>query len=284
MIKAIILDVDGVIVGEKIGFNSPNPNPEVIARLKAISGRGIPVSLCTAKPHFSVKEIIDSATLQNLHITDGGSVIIDPIRNKILKEHILDTSKAIAVIEKFIQNHVYTEFYTVNDYYLEKGQISKLTEVHAHVLQKEAIIVDSLAQTALLNKITKIMPIAEDEKDKTRLIALFETYKEDLSLSWGIHPIALPHQFGIITAKGISKEQAVYEIAESENISPSEILAVGDSTSDWQFIKNCGYAAAMGNASAELKELVATKPEKHYFIGGAVDANGILDILDYFSL
>ena len=33
-IKAIILDVDGVIVGEKIGFNSPNPHPDVIEKLK----------------------------------------------------------------------------------------------------------------------------------------------------------------------------------------------------------------------------------------------------------
>ena len=36
MIKAIILDVDGVIVGEKIGFNSPYPNSKIIERLKSI--------------------------------------------------------------------------------------------------------------------------------------------------------------------------------------------------------------------------------------------------------
>lgn len=34
-IKGIILDVDGVIVGEKIGFNSPNPNLEVIETLNS---------------------------------------------------------------------------------------------------------------------------------------------------------------------------------------------------------------------------------------------------------
>jgi len=36
MIKAVILDIDGVIVGEKIGFNSPYPHLKVFELLKKI--------------------------------------------------------------------------------------------------------------------------------------------------------------------------------------------------------------------------------------------------------
>ncbi len=36
MIKAMILDVDGVIVGEKKGFNFPWPHNDVMARLTKI--------------------------------------------------------------------------------------------------------------------------------------------------------------------------------------------------------------------------------------------------------
>ena len=60
------------------------------------------------------------------------------------------------------------------------------------------------------------------------------------------------------------------------------ILAVGDSASDWQFIELCGYAGAMGNASEKLKRLVATKEEGHYCIGNSVNENGIIEILNYF--
>ena len=35
-------------------------------------------------------------------------------------------------------------------------------------------------------------------------------------------------------------------------------------------------------ASEELKRLVSTKQDGHYFIGKNVDENGIIDILDYF--
>jgi len=128
------------------------------------------------------------------------------------------------------------------------------------------------------------MPIAKNEEDKKRLIDLFEPFKNDLTLSWGIHPVALPHLFGIITAKGISKKKAVLEIANNIKVKPKEMLGIGDSTSDWQFIETCGYGGAMGNASEELKKLVLSKGVEHSFIGKSVDENGILDILNYFSL
>ena len=86
MIRGIILDIDGVIVGEKIGFNSPYPHPDVIQKLKSLREKWIVVSLCTAKPHFSIQKIIVDAGLNNLHITNGGGVIIDPINNVVLKK------------------------------------------------------------------------------------------------------------------------------------------------------------------------------------------------------
>lgn len=283
MIKAIILDVDGVIVGEKIGFNSPYPHPEVIQRLKLICQKRIPISLCTAKPHYSVQKIIHDARLNNLHITNGGGVVIDPIDKVMLKKHILDKVESKIVIQKFLNNDVYTEFYSVEEYFIQENQISDLTKTHSHILQREPHVVKSLLNEADKQDIVKIMPIAKNEEDQKKLVNLFQLFEGNLTLSWGIHPIALPHQFGIITAKGISKKQAVLEIAQSEKIQLSDMLGIGDSTSDWQFIEQCGYGGAMGNASKELKQLVKTKA-KQSVIGRSVDENGILDIFNYFSI
>ncbi len=283
MIKAIVLDVDGVIVGEKIGFNSPYPHADVINRLKSIKHKGISISLCTAKPHYSIQKIIDNEGLNNLHITNGGGVEIDPIDNIILKKHVIDKKQSKKVIKHYLENNVYTEFYSVDEYFIQENQKSELTKIHIHILQRDPHIVSSLVDEAQKQDAVKIMPIAKDESDKKKLVELFEPFKNDLTLSWGVHPIALPHLFGIITAKGISKKQAVLEIANSIGVRPEEILGIGDSTSDWQFIESCGYAGAMGNASQELKHLVKTKGNKSY-IGKSVDENGILDIFDYFTL
>jgi HAD superfamily hydrolase (TIGR01484 family) len=284
MIKAIILDIDGVIVGEKIGFNSPYPNPAVIDRLKLIKEKGISISLCTAKPHWSIKKIITDAKLDNLHITNGGGVIIDPIDNIILKKHLIDKEQSKKTIKRFLDNGVYTEFYTVEKYFVQKDQESGLTKVHTHILQADPVFVSSLVDESQTQDVVKIMPIAKDGEDKKRLIELFEPYKNDLTLSWGTHPIALPHLFGIITAKGISKKQATLEIGKSINVKPEEMLGIGDSTSDWQFIETCGCGGAMANASEELKKLVLTKSKNHFFIGKSVDENGVLDIFNYFKM
>jgi len=282
-IKGIILDVDGVIIGEKIGYNSPNPHFEIIERLKSLQKQGINISLCTAKPQFAIKKIIEDAKLSNLHITDGGGVIINPIKDVIVKKHSIDGESAKKVLQMYLKNNVYTEFYTVNDYIIQESQFSNVTDEHAHILQQEPKMVKSLIDEAELSEITKIMPIAKNEKDKERLTKLFKKLNTDLTLSWGVHPVALPLQFGIITAAGISKKQGAIDVVESSDITFSDMLAVGDSLSDWQFIELCKYGATMQNGKEELKKLVSSKGEGCFYIGGHVDKNGLLEILNYFS-
>lgn len=231
-IKGIILDVDGVIIGEKIGFNSPNPHIDVINKLREIRNKGISISLCTAKPHFSIGKIIKDAELNNYHIADGGSVIINPIDNTIVKKHIMDKNKVKDILEMYIANNVYTEFYTVDNYFIQESQQCDITPKHIHILQENPVILKDIANESIKYDVTKIMPIAVDEKDQNRVTELFEKMNTGLTLSWGIHPVANPLKFGIITAPGISKKQGAIEIANNMRVPLENILAVGDSTSD----------------------------------------------------
>lgn len=282
MIKGIILDIDGVIVGEKVGYNSPFPHEQILAKLRSIRRRGIPITLCTAKPHFSIDKIILHAGLNNFHITDGGAVIINPLTHEIIEEHNLDTGISVHVILELMANNVYTEFYTVNDYFVQKSQQNFITPQHIHILQKDPILVDDLASVANKHKITKIMPIALDVTDKSRVATILNKWDKLATISWGIHPVALPLQFGIVTAPGISKKESTISVAKLLGIKLVDYLGVGDSLSDWQFIKICGHGAAMGNANEDLKQLVTTKGQSKWHIGGTVNENGIIDILDYF--
>jgi hydroxymethylpyrimidine pyrophosphatase-like HAD family hydrolase len=283
MIKGIIIDVDGVVIGEKAGFNFPDPHKDVIARLKQIEEKGIPISLCTAKPHFSIRTIIQDANLRSLHITDGGGVIIDPLDDIILKSHFIDKEVAKQITQTCLDRGTYVEFYTVNEYFAQVSQQSDTTEIHADILQTEPHLVESLLDQIEHEDITKIMPVAQNDDDMHELDKLLQPFTDRATVSWGTHPVALPRRFGIVTAKGISKQQAAREIAEHNNVALGELLGIGDSTADWQFIEQCGYAGAMGNASDELKELIAVKG-KQSFVGKHVDENGIIDILDYFEL
>ncbi len=281
-VKGIILDVDGVIIGEKAGFNFPDPHPEVVAKLRQVRKRGIPIALCTAKPQFSISRLIKKIGLDNYHIADGGGVIINPVQNKIVKKNLINSRLAKNIIQYFLDKNVYTEFYTVSDYVIQKNQISQITAKHTPILLKKPRVVKSLADEVLKSKITKIILVAKDEEDKKRIIKLLKPFAEKLNLYWGLHPSALPLQFGVLTAPGVSKRNGAVEIAKNMKVSFKNMLGVGDAKGDWEFIRLCQYRAAMGNAKQDLKDLVLAKDREFSFIGPSVNENGIIKILEHF--
>lgn len=283
MIKGLILDVDGVLVGGKKEYNWPLPHPEIIRTLKNLRESGIIISLCTGKGTFAIKKIVELAHLDNVHIGDGGAIVIDIINNKIVDEHIIEKADVSRVLQTLLRHNIYVELYTKDGYYIQKNQIGDKTNKHKDILYKEPNIVDSLENIVDNLKIIKIMPIANDEKQKSKIIELFTSYQTNLNLQWGIHPTALPYQFGIITSIGISKRQAAFVISKSSKIPLEEMLGVGDGMTDWNFMEICGYAGAMGNASQELKQKVIARGKRGY-IGKSVDENGLLDILYHFKL
>ncbi len=284
MIKAIVMDVDGVIVGEKIGYNSPHPHHDVLQALKRAREKGIAIVLCTAKPYYALSEIIKGANLHNPHITDAGAVIVDPIDNIVVEEHVIDRKLVKEILQLCLDNKVYTEFYTVDKYYIQYSQTTDITEKHTHILQSPPQNLRNIVEESVAYDVTKIMPIALNNEDKERLSKILAPYNEKLSISWGVHPVALPLQFGIITELGSSKKEGAEAITKSLNVSFDEFLGIGDSTSDWSFIQLCGYGATLENGSKEIKELIARKGEGKYTIGKSVDENGILDILQFFKL
>ena len=284
MIKAIILDVDGVFIGEKVGFNSPYPHSDVIHALKQIRGKDIPIILCTAKPLKSVLKIIIDANLHNLHITDAGAVIYDPIAHEILDEVALDNKTVGDVIKKCLAENIYTEFYTRDNYYMQKNQENYFTPKHTHVLQFSPIQVTSLLDEINNNVITKVMMIAENTQQQQQIKELLAPFTNEISLNWGSHPYIGDNPIGYITNKNVSKKIAVEEVIRNLSFSFSEVLAVGDSTSDWKFMELTGYAATLENGSSELKQLITAKGEGKYCIGKSVDENGLLDIFYFFKL
>lgn len=284
MIKAVILDIDGIIIGEKNGFNSPDPHMDVTSRLKLVHKKGIPIVLCTAKPYYSIEKIIKDAALNNPHITDAGAVIIDPIDHIIIEKHVLSPILVKNILQKCLENNIYVESYTVDDYFIQQNQISDITKKHMHILQRKPIVLQDVCKGISTYEITKILPIARNQDDKVRIYKILEVFTKDTSFSWAVHPIALPLQFGIITSLGSSKKEAVITISKNLHASLDTMLGVGDSQSDWKFIEICGYAGTLENGSKELKDLIKTKYKERYFIGPSVDSNGILKVFDYFSL
>jgi HAD superfamily hydrolase (TIGR01484 family) len=284
MVKALVIDVDGVIVGKRLGINFPLPTKQVINVLRSLNKKGIPVVLCTAKFNHAVKEIITQAELHNPHITDGGALIIDPLNDKIIKTHFFNKALARQIVSTAIKNHIYTEVYGVNDYYLQKNHISQFTETRMKILQKEHIAVASILDRLQDIDVIKIINFAHNMEEKRQIEALHKGITEQIHAIWSTHPAMYPTEGMILTIKGVSKKTATQEVFDYLKISLHEALGVGDSLADWNFMSLCKYAGVVGNASNELMTKAKLKGEGNYFFAPSADEDGFLQILDYFKL
>lgn len=283
MIRAIITDVDGVLVGKTQGVNFPNPHEIVLGKLKQIREKGIPVILCTAKSLHANLPIIEKSHLDNLHIMDGGSIITSPLEEKINKYPL---SKEI--IEKIVyfslENNIYIELHALGKYFIQKDQESDFTKGHMGIMQQAPTIITSLLEVIGEEDVIKIMLILPTVEDKPFIEPLLEGLAKDINCFWGFHPTMLPAQFAVITAHGVSKKHAAEKIIKDLKIPFDEVLGIGDAKGDWAFMQLCKYVAVIGDESPELKELTKSKGEGNYFFAPSVEENGILKVFENFEL
>ncbi|MFQ5492983.1 MAG: HAD family hydrolase [Candidatus Dojkabacteria bacterium] len=281
MIKAVILDVDGVIVGGKPGVNFPYPSDKVITALKKLNASGVPVALMTSKSHFGTMKIIEDAELgSSIHITDGGSVIIDWSNGTIDAHRTIDKAVVGKALQKLLGETIYTEVYTTQAWHVQSNLDGEMHKVHAEILQKQPEVVRDLKSFVEELPVTKIIasPSPEHEALQKEMIEILDP---ELKVSWSSHPAFGQRKLAIITPKAVSKRSGAERISEHLSIELNDFLGVGDNLSDWQFMEFCGYTATVANGSDELKKLVG---EANGFLGPSVDDNGILDIFEHFNL
>lgn len=282
MIKAIILDVDGVIIGTRQGVNFPYPGDKVLKYLRTLQNRGIPVVLCSGKANFAMKKIIKMSDLDNLHITDAGAVIIDPLDNKIVDKNAIDK----AVLQKMFAagkgKNFYWEMYTLDDWYADTSVNEKFFRIHSNTMGVPTKDEKDLSRIFKNYPVIKSMVLYEAAREQSLKKAL-APFAKDLSLQWSSWPMLEPDRCVIITARNVSKRSAVKKVAAYYKIPVAEMLGVGDTIMDWNFVELCGYVGAMGNASQEFKDKVQSRPEDRRFIGPAVNDDGIIAIIEHFK-
>lgn len=284
MIKAIIADVDGVMVGGTHGVNFPLPHRDVIAALKKIREEGTLIVLCTAKFHAAIDGIISQANLNNPHISDGGALIIDPIDKIIVSKHVIDKKISKSIVRGALDRDVYVECYTYNNYYIQESEVGEFTKKKTDIVQKEPEIVEYLVGTIEKEEIIKINAYCDNKKEKIEEWGKFLRDFQGIHSIWTTHPSIPEHRSTTITKLGVSKASAVKELIKTLDISFDEVLGIGDTASDWNFMELCKFTAMVGNESKDLRKLIQSGKRGNYFISPSVEDNGLLEVFRHFRL
>jgi hypothetical protein len=283
MIKAIILDVDGVIKGSLEGINFPLPHTEVLAAMKKINKQGIPVILCTGNYYYSIIKIIKLAELRSPHITDRAALIVDTFKKTFLEKHTISGRAVKNIIEALWPLQSYLEVFSSENYYIQKNKISAFEKKRHAILQKDPVVVDS-AEEIPTKDIIKISLFTKNQKEKDLVNKTLEKFNNVIAATWTYNPAIGDVEIVDINAKDVTKVHAAKLIIKKLGLTFDSVLGVGDAFSDWEFMSLCKYVAAMGNAKDEFKELVKSKGKGNYFIAPHVDENGILEVFKHFGL
>lgn len=281
-IKAVVLDVDGVINGSLDGINTPMPHSSVIKAMQQIAKNNIPIIFCTSKAIFPIQEMVEEYNLGGLHIIDGGAIIYDGNKNKVEVDAI-DKGSVKQLIKNLESEENYFEVYTDTDWFVLDRFDNQYLKNHTELLRKEPTRVKAFNNLDELN-VSKLIYFTEDKIDSESTKAIIANFPTGLDYKWTSSPVLKPANLLIITKSGVSKKNALENILKNLNIEPANALGVGDNESDWGFMEICGFVGAMGNSSRELMDLVKQKSKDSFVIGGDVDENGVLDIFKHFEL
>ena len=277
-IDTIILDVDGVINGTLEGINTPFPSVNVVERLLKFQNSGGTIMFCTSKGIYPIVEIVKSFNFSGFHIADAGGIIYLAEQNKYIIDGFTVDQNIFNIL---FSTDEYFEIYSDNDWFiLRKFKHVSYVSKHTKLLRRKPKLYDSIQEIIGINA-SKILFFSEDSvvSDKnTQLSANLKKY----NTKWTMSPVLLPANLMVITKKGVSKEDAILKLAKEYKFSLTNALGVGDHHSDWKFMSLCTYKGIMENSTNELKSL--TEKDKNSYVGGCVDKDGLIDIMNHFGI
>lgn len=281
MIKAIILDVDGVIVGTKQDINFPHPSTHITDLLREIN-KTTPISLLTGKASFMVQKAMVQLGIDTFHVSDGGARIWNPITNEVAYEATLDKECVRSIVKQLDTYHIAYALYGTKDYYaFAQYKDEPIIKRYAPIAGKMPQIISSIDD--IDDVIIKMNTFGIDKKQDELLKQIAAEHEDKTSSSVGSHPVLLPHHIRVFVAQGVSKYSGFQHLLKQRSVAKEDVLGVGDTIHDWEFIEHCGYKGIMGNATKELMQKYNQQDPKQH-LGGHVDEDGILDIFKYFKL
>lgn len=234
--QAILFDIDRTLVPP-----SREIYPEIIEMIKKLNKRGITTGVCTGRGYASiVNKFMPLFPENSIHVVAGGSLVISN-SGKIIWEQTIDPN-LIDEIKKITEETNLAAIFMKPD--AQYAQEEVLERIHANPWNQ----IGKNLKTMTSDGVDSVY-IA---KPNDRINAFLHNHKKltfkDMQSNNG-------YQYYDVTAKGVTKAKAMQEWAKETNIPTSKIIGFGDSLNDLEFLQNCGFAVAMGNAEFEIKAI-----------------------------
>lgn len=245
-IRLIISDIDGTILD-----NQHQVDPELKDIIPLLNREQIPFVLASARSPLGMEPIAHELGLgDNPLACYNGALVIkgDPQAYETIIEHPLDKKEIRTFLElvKAEFPSVSINLYSGKDWIADR--LDKWVQIEAAITGEQPVI-----QNILLPVLDVLIPIHKLLLiDEAPVIQKLHDYLQTLDFSKTAFYLSKDNYMEV-TAKHVSKEQALHEIAQYYQVPLEEVMTVGDNFNDLPMLRLAGLGVAMGNAPETVK-------------------------------
>ena len=264
-IRLIISDIDGTILD-----NQHQVDPELKDIIPLLNREQIPFVLASARSPLGMEPIARELGLgDNPLACYNGALVIkgDPQAYETIIEHPLDKKEIRTFLElvKAEFPSVSINLYAGKDWVADR--LDKWVQIEAAITGEQPTIQNVLMPVLdVLIPIHKLLLI-----DEAPVIQKLHDYLQTLDFSKTAFYLSKDNYMEV-TAKHVSKEQALYELAQHYQVPLEEVMTVGDNFNDLPMLRLAGLGVAMDNAPEAVKNeaKAVTKSNNEHGVAEAI--------------
>lgn len=239
-IGLVVSDVDGTLV-----TTEKKLTPEAVAAVGRLHERGIGFSICSSRPPFGMRMLIEPLRLElPFGGYNGGSIVNRDL--SIVEQRLLTEDAARDAVTMLEQQGVTSIWVFTGNSWLIRDRAGDHVDLEIRTVQTEPSVVPSF--DGRLGAVSKIVGAS---RDHDRIAACVEAGRAVLDGRATV--LRSQPYYCDVTPSGTDKGRLVALLAQRLGLRQDEIAVLGDMGNDVEMFRRAGFAIAMGNASAEIK-------------------------------
>jgi Cof subfamily protein (haloacid dehalogenase superfamily) len=241
-ISLVVTDVDGTLVTTDKALT-----PRAIAAVARLHERKIHFSICSSRPPFGQRMLIEPLQLALPFGGYNGGSIVNPDLSPV-EQKLLAPGAARDTVAMLVQQGVTSIWVFTGSQWLIRDRAGDYVDLEIHTIQTPPTIVPSF--DGHLTSVSKIVGASEDH---ARIAAAVTAGQE--ALRGRATVLRSQAYYCDVTPPGIDKGRLVDLLAERLAVPREEIAVLGDMGNDVEMFRRAGFPIAMGNATPEVKAL-----------------------------
>ncbi|HLZ08954.1 MAG TPA: HAD family hydrolase [Chloroflexota bacterium] len=262
--KLVISDVDGTLVTKEKALR-----PRSIEAVHKLHERGIGFSICSSRPPFGLRMMIEPLSLK-LPIGGYNAGAIVETDLTVIEQKVIAPDAAKQAVDIFREFDIDCWVFDGNRWVITNRQGDHVDH-EIHTIQTPPTVVRQFSD-ANFGAVGKIVG-ASDDHDR---VARVEQAMQQALAGIASAARSQPYYCDVIPP-GINKGRIVEVLANRLRLDRSEVAVLGDMDNDLDMFASAGFSIAMGNANDEVKAAASATT-------GSNDEDGWADAIERYVL